>query len=263
MNEATEPRGRASRNRREHQEPGWVSRPDRAALWAFLLAIFVMVFAAVSGARAAESGGVGGSSPPPAVPVGPVDSDETPIPSEPEGSAACPAADFGERVLDLGDCGDDVKTLNWVLRAREAQVLPASQTPLGLGIRFGSSTDRAVRTLQSDGGLTPDGVVDADTRGVIKQTMRKSIATWYGPGMWGNQTACGVTLKPTTMGVAHRTLPCGTKVTVAYGGEFERVRVIDRGPYANNADWDLTLAASDALGFTPAGVDKIRAAPIR
>ncbi len=240
-----------------------MSRPDRAALWAFVLAVFVMVFAAVSGARAAESGGVGGNSEPAAAPVGPVDSQETATPSEPAAEDSCPAAEFGERVLDLGDCGDDVKTLNWVLRATEVQVLRASRTPLGLGLRFGTQTDRAVRSLQRDGGLDPDGVVDAETRGALKQTMRKSIATWYGPGFYGSQTACGTTLKRSTMGVAHRTLPCGTKVTVAYGSEFERVRVIDRGPYANNADWDLTLAASDALGFTPAGVDKIRVAPIR
>ena len=37
--------------------------------------------------------------------------------------------------------------------------------------------------------------------------------SWYGPGMYGSRTACGVTLTKSVMGVASRTLPCGTKVT--------------------------------------------------
>jgi rare lipoprotein A (peptidoglycan hydrolase) len=39
--------------------------------------------------------------------------------------------------------------------------------------------------------------------------------------------------------------------------------VIDRGPYANNASWDLTIATSDALNFTAVGVDRIGALVLR
>ncbi len=38
------------------------------------------------------------------------------------------------------------------------------------------------------------------------------IATWFGPGFYGKQTACGQTLTPGVVGVANRTLPCGTLV---------------------------------------------------
>jgi rare lipoprotein A len=86
--------------------------------------------------------------------------------------------------------------------------------------------------------------------------MEKSIATWYGPGLWGNQTACGQKLRRKTVGVAHRKLPCGTEVTIAYKGETLTTEVIDRGPYANDADWDLTQAAAKALDFTE--TDEIR-----
>src|SRR5207248_11343427 len=47
---------------------------------------------------------------------------------------------------------------------------------------------------------------------------RRSIATLYGPGFWGHKTACGVTLRRRTLGVAHRTLPCGTEVQIYYTG---------------------------------------------
>ena len=44
------------------------------------------------------------------------------------------------------------------------------------------------------------------------------IATWFGPGFYGQKTACGQTLTPAVVGVANRTLPCGTLVRVSYSG---------------------------------------------
>jgi hypothetical protein len=78
---------------------------------------------------------------------------------------------------------------------------------------------------------------------------RPAVATLYGPGFWGRKTACGVVLRRSTVGVANRTLPCGTPVAVYYGGQTMVLPVIDRGPYANGADWDLTMAAGQALGL--------------
>jgi rare lipoprotein A (peptidoglycan hydrolase) len=77
-----------------------------------------------------------------------------------------------------------------------------------------------------------------------------AIATWYGPGFFGNTTACGVVLAEDTVGVAHRDLPCGTQVQIAFHGRAIVVPVIDRGPFANGADWDLTQAAAQQLGMT-------------
>ena len=78
---------------------------------------------------------------------------------------------------------------------------------------------------------------------------RVSKATQYGPGFYGQRTACGTRLRPSTIGVASRTLKCGTQVAIYYHGRTLVVPVIDRGPYANGADWDLTEATGKALGI--------------
>jgi len=78
---------------------------------------------------------------------------------------------------------------------------------------------------------------------------RPSLATLYGPGFWNQRTACGEVLKRAMIGVASRTLKCGEKVAVYYRGRTLIVPVIDRGPYANGADWDLTEATGRALGI--------------
>jgi rare lipoprotein A len=79
---------------------------------------------------------------------------------------------------------------------------------------------------------------------------RPSRATEYGPGFYGKKTACGQRLGRGTIGVANRTLRCGESVAVYYHGKTLVVPVIDRGPYANGADWDLTIATGKALGIT-------------
>ncbi len=78
---------------------------------------------------------------------------------------------------------------------------------------------------------------------------RPSFATYYGPGFFGQRTACGVILRKRTLGVANRTLKCGTPVAIDYGGRTIIVPVIDRGPYAHGADWDLTQATAKLLAI--------------
>jgi peptidoglycan lytic transglycosylase len=82
---------------------------------------------------------------------------------------------------------------------------------------------------------------------------RASTASWYGPGFYGGRTACGGTLNATTLGVANRTLPCGTHVTFHYGRRTVTATVIDRGPYAAGREWDLTPATKARLGFPSTG----------
>jgi rare lipoprotein A len=89
---------------------------------------------------------------------------------------------------------------------------------------------------------------------------RSSIATWYSD--LGSQTACGETLHTHTLGVANRTLPCGTPVALYYRGRTITVPVIDRGPYANHADWDLTLATAKKLHTVAIGVATIGAVTV-
>ena len=74
------------------------------------------------------------------------------------------------------------------------------------------------------------------------------LATWYGPGLFGNGTACGLTLTTRTWGIAHRTLPCGTLVTLSHKGRKVTVRVIDRGPFSG-ATVDLTSRTKSYLRF--------------
>lgn len=78
---------------------------------------------------------------------------------------------------------------------------------------------------------------------------RRSLATLYGPGFYGQRTACGEILRRRTLGVANRTLACGTEISIYYDGRSLTVPVIDRGPYAHGANWDLTMATARALGM--------------
>lgn len=89
---------------------------------------------------------------------------------------------------------------------------------------------------------------------LVFSPFRSAGASWYGPGLYGNETACGQTLRPGTLGVAHRNLPCGTAVKFVYHGHAVVTQVIDRGPYAKGRAWDLTAAVSEALEFEGVGM---------
>jgi rare lipoprotein A (peptidoglycan hydrolase) len=82
---------------------------------------------------------------------------------------------------------------------------------------------------------------------------RLAGASYYGPGLYGNGVACGGTLEPGTLGVANKTLPCGTMVKLRYHGRTVTVPVIDRGPYVAGRDYYLTAAVKERLGFPGVG----------
>jgi rare lipoprotein A (peptidoglycan hydrolase) len=70
--------------------------------------------------------------------------------------------------------------------------------------------------------------------------------TW-GTGWWhgrhGHGTghfACGGKYTRLALGVAHKTLPCGTKVKLMYKGRSIIVPVVDRGPWSPGLDFDMT-----------------------
>ncbi len=110
----------------------------------------------------------------------------------------------------------------------------------------------AMRAVALSGSSTPAA---SATAAAVPSSLRVSVyrgarATIYGPGFYGRRTACGGRLRRTTLGVANRTLPCGTEVSIVFGGRELTVPVIDRGPYANGASWDLTSATATALGMT-------------
>ena len=204
------PRRKSGFNSRQLRRPDRIgNRPDRLALWAVVLAVVAMCAAAASadaGASTAKPGGAGVGGGGAASEVG------------------CENSRFGARELREGDCGSDVKTLNWILNSKEFGV------EAGLGQEFDSATEAAVTSLQEVAELPSSGIVDEETRDAVIASMRKDTATWYGPGFYGNTTACGIKLTRTVVGVAHKTLPCGSKVTIKYRGRYLRTRVIDRGP---------------------------------
>lgn len=96
------------------------------------------------------------------------------------------------------------------------------------------------------------GAIDLSAdRGIGRLTSyRLADASWYGGG---GSLACGGELTSSTLGVANKTLPCGTLVTLRYGGRTVRVPVVDRGPYVEGREFDLTEATKRELGFEGVG----------
>jgi rare lipoprotein A len=113
----------------------------------------------------------------------------------------------------------------------------------------GNSGIYTVRAIAQDG----ERAAAARSKGERLNVYRPAAASYYGPGLYGNGTACGGRLTPSTKGVAHKTLPCGTKVTLRYHGKTVTVPVIDRGPFAGNREYDLTAATKRKLGFGSTG----------
>jgi rare lipoprotein A (peptidoglycan hydrolase) len=97
---------------------------------------------------------------------------------------------------------------------------------------------------------------------IRSQQLGRVLATWYGPGLWGNRTGCGSRLRTRTWGIAHRSLPCGRIVALRFNGRRIAVPVIDRGPFSG-AEIDLTKRTADYLGFTSHGVGSVRVDVLR
>jgi hypothetical protein len=118
---------------------------------------------------------------------------------------------------------------------------------------------RAVAAGQSTTATTA-GAADLPARDVT--IFRRARATWYGPGFYGRRTACGQRLGKRTLGVAHKTLPCGTLVELFKDGRTVTVPVIDRGPFRPGTSYDLTSATAQAIGMTATSViGAVRAQP--
>ena len=230
---------RSRRATAEDQRPA-CPRRGRSATRVAALAVVALVAGATS-AWAGGSGGIGGGGTAVVPDTGYV------------ATAGCPDRQFGRRTLRLGDCGADVQTLHWLLRARAYSAAPTAD-------EFKRPTATSVRAFQRRQKLAADGVVDGATSSALVADMRRQRATWYGPGFFGNEHGMRPAETRRTTGVAHRSLPCGTKVVIRYRGRYARTKVIDRGPYANGAKWDLAQATAVELGFEY--TDEIRVAPI-
>lgn len=99
---------------------------------------------------------------------------------------------------------------------------------------------------------------EATTTTVTDEGFRSYQASWYGPGLYGNKTACGHVYTENLQGVAHRSLPCGTMVTFRYNGVIKTVPVVDRGPYVGGRTWDLSAATCRSLNHCHTGAIEAR-----
>lgn len=86
------------------------------------------------------------------------------------------------------------------------------------------------------------------------------IASWYGPGFHGKQTANGETYDENDLTAAHRTLPMPSlvRVTNLENGRSLVVRVNDRGPFAHGRIIDLSRRSAQLLGIEQRGTAKVK-----
>ncbi len=110
----------------------------------------------------------------------------------------------------------------------------------------------AVRS--SDVSAAPRVPVGATT----ETDVRTMVASYYANVLRGNPTASGEPYRPRRYTAAHKRLPLGTELSVAYGGQPVEVVVNDRGPYAPGHDLDLSLAAAEEIGLTTPGTAPVR-----
>ena len=92
--------------------------------------------------------------------------------------------------------------------------------------------------------------------GAVNAAPFMALASWYGPGFYGNLTANGEVYTGNEFTTAHKSLPFGTRVRVTnpISGQSIVVRVNDRGPFVGPREFDLSRAAAQAVGLIAPGV---------
>lgn len=88
--------------------------------------------------------------------------------------------------------------------------------------------------------------------------------TWYGPGFYGNRTACGKTMTRKLIGVAARGIACGTTIELRTRHHHRFVKVVDHGPYG--VPWHLDATARLMIhlaGHPPHSLRRVRWRVIR
>ena len=85
-------------------------------------------------------------------------------------------------------------------------------------------------------------------------------ATWYGPGFNGRKTANGERYDSEALTAAHPNLPFGSIVRIVNPrtGQFEIVRINDRGPYQEGREIDVSYAVARKIGLVHPGVSQMR-----
>jgi rare lipoprotein A len=127
--------------------------------------------------------------------------------------------------------------------------------------RAGKTTVRAILATQATTATrAASAAVGGEGRAIT--LYRRAKVTWYGPGFYGHRTACGRRMSRGLLGVAHKTLPCGTLVDLYNNGRTVTVPVVDRGPFRPGTSFDLTAATAQAIGVTATTtIGAVRSAP--
>jgi rare lipoprotein A (peptidoglycan hydrolase) len=216
---------------------------------AFLSAIFVLPASALAGN--------GGTAPPPPAADGPVD---------PAFALSARHTVFLGKTLHIAGTDKNAAGQTVTLETRQgsdpwvsvASVAVANDGSFDTSWRPEGSGQFELRGVLASASAASDTPSSSAPRTVV--VYKPYTATWYGPGFYGRKTACGKRLTRTMLGVAHKKLPCGTQVQLSYRGHTIVVPVIDRGPFAHHASWDLTSATAKQLGMKV--TSRIGAAPL-
>lgn len=102
-------------------------------------------------------------------------------------------------------------------------------------------------------------VAPALTQAQARENVLSGVASWYGPGFHGRQTANGERYNMNDMTAAHKSLKFGTrvKVTNQTNGLSVVVRINDRGPYVGSRIIDLSKSAAQALDMIGPGTASV------
>jgi rare lipoprotein A (peptidoglycan hydrolase) len=161
-----------------------------------------------------------------------------------------PVLSAGARVLGRPALRLRAALLTAALAVLALAIVPVAQATTG-GAASAAPTPVESETTTTEEVATTTAFNEAE---LAFSPFRYAGASWYGgKTMWGRSTACGQVLRPTTVGVANKTLPCGTPVKFVWHGHSIVAPVIDRGPYVKGRAWDLTAAAAEALEFEGIG----------
>jgi len=160
----------------------------------------------------------------------------------PGGDPAIAPERFQPVVLDTALAGAATSTLD-----------PA----LGSASALGAESALTEPAIDAPAPTRPDVAQPAAVAGAIDLNVWRfdRNISWYGPGFYGRRTACGYALTTTLVGVAHRSLACGTRILFRNpaNGRVVAATVVDRGPYVDGRTWDMTPGLCKALGHCYTG----------
>jgi hypothetical protein len=111
---------------------------------------------------------------------------------------------------------------------------------------------RRVASLAAVAVLAVAIAIYVDHRNRHRQTLPAGAGPWItalaAPYAATAQTACGVVVTATTVGVGHPVLPCGVRIYVRFGNRTVLTTVIDRGDVPPGRELNLTPKLAALLG---------------